>query len=129
MAPATRAAWTFTSEAPASGTAPVPLLFIDYDLRLDLENTAPRGLPYTFGVNVSQSQPQGPNVAAAKVWASFDDGVNWQELTVRGGQGLSTVGVKHPARGGSGFVSLRVQAADTAGNTIEQTIIWAYRLR
>ena len=34
--------------------------------------------------------------------------------------------VNHPAM--EGFVSLRAKAVDTAGNTVEQTVIRAYRI-
>ncbi|GAA0926792.1 hypothetical protein GCM10009560_28950 [Nonomuraea longicatena] len=34
--------------------------------------------------------------------------------------------LRHPA--GDGFVSLRAKATDTSGNTVEQTVIRAYRI-
>ncbi|MGP3957665.1 S8 family serine peptidase [Nonomuraea sp. 3N208] len=122
-------AWTFTSERPAQGAAQLPLLFVDYNLGLDLHNTAPRRLPYTFGLKIGHRLPQGPKMARAKIWASFDDGATWQETKTHGRDGTYTVDVRHPARGGSGFVSLRVEAADSAGNSVKQTVIRAYRLR
>ena len=45
---------------------------------------------------------------------------------MRGGHGW-TATVQHPA--GTGHVSLRATARDTAGNTVTQRVIQAYRLR
>lgn len=53
---------------------------------------------------------------------SYDDGAHWTEVPVAGGKAL----LNHPA---SGHVSLRAKVTDTAGNTVDQTIIRAYRLR
>jgi hypothetical protein len=52
---------------------------------------------------------------------SFDDGASWRRVPVVAGTAI----VAHPA--GAGFAALRASATDTAGNTVEQTIIRAYR--
>jgi hypothetical protein len=44
-------------------------------------------------------------------------------VVILGGQ-FGVAIVKHPA--GNGFVSLRAKSTDTAGNTLEQTVIRAY---
>jgi hypothetical protein len=60
------------------------------------------------------------------VQVSYDDGRTWKPATVARDGAAWTVSVTHPAKG---YVSLRAQAADAAGNTVEQTVIRAYRLR
>ncbi|SPL88145.1 peptidase S8 and S53, subtilisin, kexin, sedolisin [[Actinomadura] parvosata subsp. kistnae] len=54
---------------------------------------------------------------------SYDDGASWK-VTWSGANG--TVPLRHPAM--DGFVSLRARSKDSAGNTVEQTIIRAYRI-
>ncbi len=53
---------------------------------------------------------------------SFDNGAIWKPAPIRKGQ----VVVNHPAM--EGFASLCAKAVDTAGNTVEQTVIRAYRI-
>ncbi|MDP4509312.1 S8 family peptidase [Nonomuraea turcica] len=123
----TSTAWTFTTEKPASDEQRMlPLVMVDYALDLDLYNRAPRGRPYSFGISLRQTDPQGPRITQAKVWTSMDDGTTWKPADVSGANGSYTVRPHHPSRGG--FVSLRVQGSDAAGNTVEQTIIRAYGL-
>lgn len=52
---------------------------------------------------------------------SYDDGATWVVAPVVKGAAV----VRHPQ--GQGFVSLRATASDTAGNTVTQTVIHAYR--
>ncbi|MEV7233347.1 hypothetical protein AB0N06_04990 [Streptomyces sp. NPDC051020] len=66
----------------------------------------------------------GLKLAGAKLWASYDDGTNWQQ--VRLDDGLNGT-IDNPAN--AGFVSLRVQATDADGDTIEQTATRAYQIR
>ncbi len=56
------------------------------------------------------------------VEVSYDDGRTWQEVPVRAGR---TLVLRHPV--GDGYVSLRSLGADADGNTLEQTLIRAYR--
>lgn len=59
---------------------------------------------------------------------SYNDGANWQPATVKdGGGGHFTATVKNPNVGGS--ASLRVEASDSGGSGIVQTIIRAYGLK
>ena len=59
---------------------------------------------------------------------SYDDGATWQQATVRptGNEAFEAT-YRHPAHGE--YVSLKVSASDGAGNSIEQLLIHAYRLR
>src|SRR5690606_14128565 len=78
----TRTAWTFTSQRPDAGSALLPLLSVDYEVPLDLVNTAPppheRQGPPAFEVRVTQQAPDLPAVAGARVWVSYDDGGTWR---------------------------------------------------
>ena len=59
------------------------------------------------------------------VQASFDDGKTWQAVRLdRNGDG-GTVHLRHPK--GHGYVSLKATAANSTGNTVDETIIRAYR--
>ncbi|MGW5157711.1 hypothetical protein ACWEPN_19735 [Nonomuraea wenchangensis] len=64
----------------------------------------------------------GP-VQRLSVEVSYDDGATWTRAEVHGPAAV----LRHPA--GDGYVSLRARAVDGAGNTAEQTIIRAYRIR
>jgi hypothetical protein len=71
-------------------------------------------------------QPQGgdpvpPQQFSAEV--SYDGGKTWMPVTVVG----SELKLEHPA--GANTVSLRAKATDSDGNTVEQTIVDAYKLR
>jgi len=70
------------------------------------------------------------DLTAATVQASFDDGATWKTVeTSRTGTDIWTARVVHPRKGtGTGFVSLRVQATDGSGITVDTTTIRAYAL-
>ncbi|MGN9837267.1 S8 family peptidase [Nonomuraea sp. H19] len=125
----TSTTWTFSTEKPAyDEQRMLPLVVVDYALDLDLYNRAPRARPYSFRISLRQTDPQGPRIAQAKVWTSVDDGTTWKPADVSGANGSYSVRPYHPSHGGTGYVSLRVQGRDAAGNTVEQTIIRAYGL-
>jgi hypothetical protein len=118
------AAWTFTSAHP-SGTGPqvLPLSVIRFRPPLDARDTAPAGKAVSVPVVVDrQTGSTAGAVRTLTVEVSYDDGVTWCGVPVSGG----AVTLRHPAR--PGFVSLRAKATDTAGNTVEETVIRAYRI-
>jgi len=122
-----RTTWTFTSEANAA-TAPLPLLAVRYDMALDDLNRAPSGGPFTFRAFAERNgSASGPRITSLSVTASFDDGATWQPVALqhRAGQWLATL--DQPA--GDGYVSLRAEARDADGNTVDQTTLRAYALR
>ena len=115
-------AWTFTS---AHSAAPerLPLTTARPTPVLDETNTARAGLPLL--IPVALDRQTGSKVAANRklgVSVSFDDGKTWFTAPMLGNVAL----VLHPRR--SGFVSLRVTATDTAGDSVTQTILRAYRI-
>ncbi|ONI79436.1 hypothetical protein ALI144C_26875 [Actinosynnema sp. ALI-1.44] len=119
-----RAAWTFRS-GPA-GTDPVrlPLSTVRYTPALDATNSAPAGESFIIPVSVQQqASNQGTVPKTLTVDASFDGGQTWTATTIVANV-LAIV--QHPNDATS--VSLRAKATDRAGNTVEQTIINAYKV-
>ncbi|GAA2319649.1 hypothetical protein GCM10010149_85460 [Nonomuraea roseoviolacea subsp. roseoviolacea] len=116
------AAWTFRSEH-AEDDHPLPVSVVRFSPALDARNTAPSGETYRLPVRVERQRGStAGEVRDLTVEVSFDDGATWSPAPIRKGR----VTVNHPA--GEGFVSLRAKAADTAGNTVEQTVIRTYRI-
>ncbi len=132
----TRSVWTFGSAA--NGVQQLlPLVDVDYpDLTrgwrgpsaLDLANTAKRRDDVTLHLTGGhQNGAEAGAVASMKVWVSYDDGATWSAVPVRArGAEEFSASYRHPLRGD--FVSLRVAASDSDGNTLEQTLVRAYRL-
>ncbi|TYB60143.1 S8 family serine peptidase [Nonomuraea sp. PA05] len=116
------AAWTFRSERTEDDN-PLPVSVVRFSPALDARNTAPSGETRRIPVRVErQPGSAAGEVRDLTVEVSFDDGATWSPALIRKGQ----VTVNHPAA--EGFVSLRAKAADVAGNTVEQTVIRAYRI-
>ncbi len=140
--------WTFRSQAPtgleiegcrdllpgANECAALPVILLGYDLPLDLANSAPAGRPFSFVVRTGRAKGYaGPaGVDGMRVSMSYDDGATWraaQAERVRGTENFR-IGHRHPRlEATSGYVSLRVEVWDTAGNRTTQTIERAYALR
>ncbi|WRZ94414.1 hypothetical protein OHB54_38420 [Streptomyces sp. NBC_01007] len=145
--------WEYTSDRPAKPDTPTsqpciadsvvkdpgacrpePLIFLRYDLGLDLDNTAKAGglHPITVTGYYQDRLSKPPTVTKVRVEASVDDGRTWRPaITGRaGGQNTFTALIKHPERDEApGGVALRITATDSAGDTVKQTIPKAYRLR
>jgi subtilisin family serine protease len=121
--------WTFRSRR-VDGDKPLalPLSAIRFTPRLDPHNAAPADAPFVIPVQVQrQAGSAAGRVATLTVRVSFDDGQTWQKAVVlREGSGGVAL-LRHPK--GSGFVSLKAAATDPEGNTVEETIIRAYRYR
>jgi hypothetical protein len=127
MSTAQSTAWTF-----ASGHSPdtiyLPLLQVDFDIAVDMLNRALPGAAFPIQLSV-RHQPgvaNAPAIAGVKVWTSTDDGSTWTAATVSGSNGTYTTTVNQPS---AGFVSLRVEAWDAAGNRIDQTVKRAYAVK
>ncbi|MFG2051956.1 S8 family serine peptidase [Micromonospora sp. NPDC048935] len=123
----TDTAWEFTSARPAGAAAtPLSLLQVDYRVPADLLGTVRGNRPHQLGLTLRQ--PAGvptPTGTSVRVQVSFDGGVTWRDAPTRGSGTRYTATV--PA--GHGTVSLRVHAADRAGNSVDQTVLQAYGLR
>ncbi|MGC4791791.1 S8 family serine peptidase [Micromonospora sp. DT178] len=124
-------AWTFHSQR-ADARQIMPMLSVDYGVDVDLNNRAKADSRFDIDLTVRHPKGlSGPAVRNAKLWVSYDDGASWQFAEVnrkRTGQFEATI--RHPKLAATnGFVSLRVQATDADGNTVEQTVTRAYQLR
>jgi hypothetical protein len=105
------------------GTPALPVQVVRFAPVLDAANSAPGARTFKVPVSVQRNPgSKAADVASLTVDVSYDDGAHWQQAPLVNGQVL----LQHPA---SGYVSLRAKATDTAGNTVEQTIMRAYRLR
>jgi hypothetical protein len=124
--------WTFTSARPpeddpkgkGKGGTGLPLMAVRFTPPdLDRENTV-RADAVRIPVTV-QRQAGAPEatLSALTVEVSVDDGRTWQAAATTS----DSVTVTHPR--GTRFVSLRANATDSAGNTVTQTILRAYRVR
>ncbi|MFE3453644.1 S8 family serine peptidase [Nonomuraea sp. NPDC059194] len=119
--------WTFHSEQ-AEGKSPLPVLSVDYDLDVDQANSVRARSTTKVGLGVRYPKGMaGARITEAKLWASYDDGSTWQEVKLAAtGDAAFTGRIKNPA---DGFVSLRTQATDADGNTVQQTVTRAYQVR
>jgi hypothetical protein len=120
-------AWTFRSSS--SGDFALPTLAVRFRPELDDRNGAPAGEPFVLPIVISrQEEASAAPIERLRVDVSYDRGQRWRPVTVVrfGDHALATF--DHPRRSG-GTVSLRARAADEDGNTVEQTILDAYRLR
>jgi subtilisin family serine protease len=105
------------------GTPALPVQVVRFSPTLDAANSAPGNQAFAVPVSVQRNPgAKAATIASLSVDVSYDDGAHWQKAPVLGGKVL----LRHPA---GGYVSLRAKATDTTGNSVEQTIIRAYRLR
>jgi Subtilase family len=141
-APVSHTEWTFHSGRPAANAVParvvcpdalpvpcgaLPLVDIDYHLNGTPMNTMRPG-PASMDVAVRHA-PYAPRLAIGpvRVSVSFDGGRTARPATVlrRAADRFRAVWF-NPATPGP--VTLRVRAADVAGNSVDQTIQGAYRI-
>jgi hypothetical protein len=138
--------WDFTSAQPSTEQRPVgticigsflgvtapcqadPLVFLRYDAGLSLHNTITPGA-HQLQVTGYHQDPSAPPVTSLKLWTSTDGGTTWQPAQVHGGRGgVFTATYTVPASGTNGYVSIKAQAVDSAGNDITQEIDNAYSI-
>jgi subtilisin family serine protease len=122
----TTVAWTFRSgHVDVDGPVPLPISVLRFLPELDQHNTSGGGTR-TFPVRVAR-QPGSPagKPGQVSVQVSFDDGGHWISAPITCTGGDCRLTVKQPA--GHGFVAFRSTARDDGGNTVEQTLIRAYR--
>ncbi|WP_406088619.1 serine protease [Kitasatospora purpeofusca] len=111
--------WTFRS-ATTTGPVPVPVSVVRFSPGLGPAGTAAAGRPMRVPVTV-QGAAAGGRVRSLTVSMSADGGRSWTVLPVHEG----AVTVPNPAAGTA--VSLRAELTDTDGNTLDQTLVDAYR--
>ncbi len=86
-----------------------------------------------FSLQVTAAAQKGAPAATLddlSVEISFDDGETWERAWIqeRHGNTAKVAVFNHALGSGTDFASLRVKASDTAGGTVEQTVIRAYGL-
>ncbi len=126
-------AWTFRSEHvvapdPKAPALPLPFMAVRFAPELDDNNRAPSGCRFSFPVYVQQQAgARYGALTSISLQVSYDDGATWTPARLTGDGLRRTAHVEHPR--GRDFVSLKASATDSAGNSVEQTIIHAYALR
>ena len=119
------AEWTFSSaHVDGEDPAAVPLNTVRFLPTLDEQNSAPPGKPFLVPLLVQDETGGYAGPRRLTVEASYDEGKTWQRVPVL----LNLVAaLRHPADAES--VSLRASATDRDGNTVQETLIRAYKLR
>ncbi len=111
-----RTNWEFS----AATDGRLPLLEVDYSVPVDLRNSWKAGAPMPAKFTASRQSGAGnATIRDLHAYASFDDGANW----------VPVKSIVPPGGAPGGYVSLRVVAEDTDGNTVDQTVLRAYRLQ
>jgi subtilisin family serine protease len=119
-------AWTFRSAYVDDETlVPLEVSAVRFAPKLDAANSAKAGQPFLVPVALQHNGTGAlDRPRRLSVDVSYDEGGTWRRADVL----LNLVVVlRHPA--GAESVSLRATATDRGGNTVEQTIIRAYKLR
>lgn len=141
------AAWRFTSGEPSATSsppgfgcvgsafagstapcAPDPLIFLRFNAFTGLANTVSAQAAHQIQVTPAYQALAAPaRVTSLKLWISFDGGKTWLPETVQDHGGSYVASYTIPAVSATdGSVSVRVQAADSAGDTVSQTLDDAY---
>ncbi|MGW4213338.1 S8 family peptidase [Lentzea sp. NPDC004789] len=115
------AAWTFRSKGTPGVTDTIPLSVVRFAPKLDENGAVPAGTLQRIGL-VTQSQGDTGKVRITGVQYSHDDGKSWRNAGVAGNSAL----IYHPAD--AKWTSLRATAKDAKGNTVELTVIHAYKV-
>ncbi|WP_255950924.1 S8 family serine peptidase [Streptomyces odontomachi] len=120
--------WGFTSGSAGSGTADLPLIQLDYGVATDLTGAAARRTTLTLNASHMPGVTGAGTVDGATLAVSYDDGSHWTGATLhRTADGAWTAQVRAPKS--AHHVSLRATAKDSAGNTVDQTVLRAYGVR
>ncbi|MCP3800832.1 hypothetical protein NLX83_16325 [Allokutzneria sp. A3M-2-11 16] len=124
------AAWTFRSgPTPDQKPVAVPLLTVDPRISLDHANAAPAAAPLPIRVFAAR-QPQAAGratVTELRVALSYDEGRTWTDVPVQR-SGEVWAGMLPAAGKAGGFGSLRIEAKDSDGNSVRQTVLRTHAL-
>ncbi|MFE7439657.1 S8 family serine peptidase [Streptomyces chartreusis] len=126
----TETSWSFRSGS-TDAVTPLPLLQLDYDVPVDVDNVVRSGRTHIVGLSVrAQDTLAAPRGVSVQVEASYDDGT-WSRVKVMDrGHNEFAATVERPSRvRGDAYVALRVTARDAAGNSVRQTVQRAYLQR
>ncbi|MFD9001482.1 S8 family serine peptidase [Streptomyces sp. NPDC059582] len=129
FATGTKTSWTFASDSAATATL-LPLLQVDYDAPVDARNAVGPHRSHALGLSVRL--PDGlpaPRGVTLKAEVSYDDGSTWTTArTKRLGKGTDfNATVERPASvHRDAYVTLRITATDSAGDSVRQTVDRAF---
>ncbi|GAB2841314.1 S8 family serine peptidase [Lentzea nigeriaca] len=115
------AAWTFKSKGTPGVVDTIPLSVVRFAPKLDDNGAVPAGTLQRLGL-VTQSQGDTGKVRITGVQYSHDDGKSWRNAGVAGNSAL----IYHPKD--AKWTSLKATAKDAKGNTVEVTVIHAYKV-
>lgn len=141
-------AWTFTSGSVDEDNRPtgttclqeaylgelcgeaLPMIYLRYDAPVDLDNTATAGTWQTVKINPYHHGPDAPAITQLTTEVSFDSGQTWRPAQVWADRdGTRQVSFAVPKLADTdGYVTLRTNARDAAGNSTVQTLVKAYGL-
>ncbi len=127
LATQVKTAWTFTSATTPSATRlALPTVKVTGDF--DGQGFACAGAPFTLLLTASNQADAAPaTVDTMKLEISTDDGATWTPVRTRAdGRNVWRARVVNPR---AGHVSVRVMAKNSAGATVEQTVMRAYGVR
>src|SRR5699024_609106 len=114
----------------------VPLMTIDYNLDLHLDNTAslPEKVDGTIPIKLRVDHQPGAAkipIEYLKMWVSYNDGEDWVQIDEisRDGSGEFTADLidLKDNREGNGYVSMKIEAEDKKGNRLEQKVLRVYK--
>lgn len=116
--------WKWRSSSADAGK-PLPLLFPDYDLPVDLHDRAPRvpAFPVTITAESGQWYTAG-RFTSARVSASYDDGTTWTTVPTLN-LGTKAIALVNNLKATT-FVTLKVDLTDTHGKSVTQTLTHFY---
>jgi hypothetical protein len=101
-----------------------PLLTLNYGVAGEALNGTTQPGPQQVTINAGHLQlAANPKITGVTAQVSFNDGRTWTTAQVTGTGGAYSADFTAPA---SSYVTLRVQAADAAGGTMQETITRAY---
>ncbi|MEW1843814.1 S8 family serine peptidase, partial [Nonomuraea angiospora] len=129
--------WTFRSARPTGDSNPypcldsvlwedkqpcaqVPLIRLRYELGLPQDDTVQGGRPFTFTVRTEG----GRSSSLRAVWISGDKGAHWTRAAVLPGDKVVALNPKGP-----GSISIKVEAQDRDGNSVQQILSDAYLVK
>ncbi|MFV5995130.1 S8 family peptidase [Streptomyces sp. NPDC056231] len=139
--------YNFSSEAPKSMEAPdcktvipqatacetLPVIQPHYRMKTSLLNEVAAGKPFTVTVDASRAQgfTGDSRMAGAKFSVSYDDGATWKSVDVDRADDNSFKARFTNANlsDSNGYVSIKAEVWDKAGNRTVQTVTRAYALK
>ncbi|MER5436787.1 S8 family serine peptidase [Streptomyces sp. NPDC002588] len=115
---------------PGSAEVPISVPQVVYAAGVDLSNQVRADRPQTLTVTARPSQTGETKVTKVRTWISYDDGRTWTSLKLAPVTADGTWKAKFtvPADA-SQYVSLRTEATDANGHSIDQTVERAFGVR